>query len=220
MKSLKSSLSLPNLARVPDHLSTKKLSRRVYLSPATGNKHGLRSEDFVRVQGPLPNMFGDENYAFQIIDIDDPRYVEESMEMSKKLMQLFYDQQIMENEWRKTYKELLTAEQQQATLPITATHRSKETMANRVEKARKYLLTIQDQRDLFRTCIQEIWTRCDEIKAITKKEVDLENLRGEMSCRIRHQYSDDNDFWTQNFSVRSNSPSPKAHPGSPKWPRI
>jgi hypothetical protein len=47
-------------------------------------------------------MFGEEKYAFSLIDIEDPRYVEECAEHAKKLIHYFYDQQIIDLEWRNT----------------------------------------------------------------------------------------------------------------------
>ena len=59
--------------QVPDWLSTKMLSKKRYLGASTGNLHGLMGEEFLNTRWPLPKMFGDEKYAFSLIDIEDPR---------------------------------------------------------------------------------------------------------------------------------------------------
>lgn len=195
--------------KAPDWLSTHKLTSKLYLQPSTGNLHGLRSEDYFRVQWPMPRMFGDEKYAYQLVDIDDPRYIEESVQMGKKLVRLFYDEQIMDLEWRNTYKRLLLAEHRRATLAEAAQQRTKDKMDAEVVAAKKYLLELQDQRDLYRVCTEEIWSRCDHIKATIKGENDLERLRQEMTSRVKAKFPRDDAFWSTNFNVQSSGAGEK-----------
>ena len=49
--------------------------QRRYLAQSTGNLHGLQADEFHQTKWPLPRMFGDERYAYSLIDIEDPRYV-------------------------------------------------------------------------------------------------------------------------------------------------
>jgi len=190
----------PNI-KVPKYLDIHKLTRRRYLNPATGNRHGLRSEDFEDVQCCMPRMYGSERYAFQLIDIDDPRYLKEVMRMSKKLIRFFYDEQIIENEWRKTYKRLLSAEHQRDTLSKASSQKTITEMEKEATEAHKYMLILQDQRDLFQRCIQEIWDRCDHIKASIKKEADLDELRIEMTDRVKSRFPPGNHFWQKKFRI-------------------
>jgi len=196
------SQSLPGF-KPPSYLSTRNLSSKLYLPPSTGNLHGLRSEDYFRVQWPMPRMFGDEKYAFQVVDIDDPRYMEEAVAMGKKLIQLFYEQQIMDFEWRQTYKRLLLCEHRRATLAAECQQRTKDKMDAEVASVKKYLLELQDQKDLYRTCTEEIWARCDHIKSTIKGETDLEKLRREMTSRVKAKFPRDDPFWRTNFNVHS-----------------
>eukprot|EP00397_Hematodinium_sp_SG-2012_P052999 GEMP01063013.1.p1 GENE.GEMP01063013.1~~GEMP01063013.1.p1 ORF type:complete len:228 (+),score=33.02 GEMP01063013.1:30-713(+) len=213
-KTLSKSASVPagslcGIFRAPDYLSTKKLTKRRYLPPSTGNLHGLRSDDYLRAPWPLPHMFGDEEYAFEVIDIDDQRYLKEIVTLSKKLVRFFYDQQIMDYEWRKTYKKFLMCEHRRDTLSRDAAQKTKDKMESDVLTSKKYLLELQSQRDLLRACINEIWARCDDIKAVIKKENDLECLRKEMNIRVRDRYSPDDEFWNQAFNIRSSSTTPQ-----------
>lgn len=58
---------------IPEWLSTKSLTRRRYLPASTGNLHGLQAGEFHSTKWPLPKMFGEERYAYSLIDIEDPR---------------------------------------------------------------------------------------------------------------------------------------------------
>merc|ERR1719487_3225404 len=100
--------------KIPRYLSTNSLTRRRKLSNSSGNLHGYMAEDYTSINWPLPKMFGQEKYGYSLIDIEDPRHVKECARLSQKLIRLSYDQQIIDLEWRKTYKALLDAEQKNA----------------------------------------------------------------------------------------------------------
>lgn len=87
---------------IPDWLSVRQLPKRRYLTQSTGNLHGLSSGDFINTKWPLPKTFGSEKYAHSLIDIEDPRYLEECANMSKKLIHYFYDQQIFDLDFENT----------------------------------------------------------------------------------------------------------------------
>merc|ERR1712100_450258 len=70
----------------------------------------MGSEDYNSLCWSMPKMFGDEKYAFTLIGIEDPRYLTEVKEMGRKLTRLNYEKQIIDMEWRKTYKMMLQAE--------------------------------------------------------------------------------------------------------------
>merc|ERR1719436_742309 len=72
--------------------------------------------DYHSIRWPLPKSFGKEKYAYSLVYMEDPRYIRECAAMSKQLIRLQYDQQIVDLEWRKTYKALLDAEHRLATL--------------------------------------------------------------------------------------------------------
>merc|ERR1719396_176730 len=90
--------------KVPKYLSVHALTVRRKLSQSTGNLHGYLAEDYHQLNWPLPKMFGKEKYGHSLIDVEvkkraasqDHRYVKECAAMSKKLVRLNYDQQIVD----------------------------------------------------------------------------------------------------------------------------
>ncbi len=50
--------------------------KRLHLSKSTGNLHGLKCADYSDFYWPLNSMFGEEKYAYALVDIDDPRWDE------------------------------------------------------------------------------------------------------------------------------------------------
>merc|ERR1712187_492425 len=159
--------------------------------------------DYTQVNWPLPKSFGKEKYAYSLIDIEDPRYVRECASMSKKLIRLSYDQQIIDLEWRKTYKALLDAEHREATTGRDCKEKRKQELLKEVEDRKKYLLTLQEQKDVYEAAIKAVYTRCDSIKATIKKENDLEELRGEMEKRQKERVNSESSFWKAKFNIRS-----------------
>ncbi|CAD7925946.1 unnamed protein product [Amoebophrya sp. A120] len=185
---------------IPDWLSTKSLAKRRYLPASTGNLHGLQAGEFHNTKWPLPKMFGQEKYAFSLIDIEDPRYVDECASMSKQLIHYFYDQQIFDLKWRETYKQLIRAEKRRANLPALASNKAKDELDGNVKKFKKYLLELQEQRDLYQTKIDGIFERCAQIKRGIKKENDLEELRMEMTGRVKAKFAQEDGFWSTQFN--------------------
>jgi len=189
------------------------MSRVVRPDECTTNHHGIMTPDHLDVQWPLPVMFGQETYSFSLIDIPDERYAEEAAVMSKKLMRLFYDLQIIEYEWRQTYKRFLKAEERVANLTPGVLLKSREKAEKELADTREQLLRLQDQRDLFNSTIQKIFERCKEIKASILKEQDLEKLRTTLSDRVRSLFSEDDEFWKTKFKVHT-SHHKHHHPGN------
>merc|ERR1711957_111546 len=113
-------------------------------------------------------------------DIDDPRYIKECAGLSKKLIRLQYDQQIVDVEWRQKYKCLLDCEHKLSTLPHNATEKTKTVLKKDVTDNLASLSKLQEQKDLYQNEIDIIYARCDSIKATIKKENDLEELRYDM----------------------------------------
>lgn len=66
--------------------------------------------------------------------------------MSKRLVRLSYDQQIVDLEWRKTYKALLDAEHRNATLSVNAPQKAKDQLKKEIDGLMKYLLELQEPR--------------------------------------------------------------------------
>jgi len=153
---------------------------------------------------PLPKMFGQEKYGFSLIDIDDPRFLKECAGNSKKLIRLHYDEQIVDLEWRKTYKALRDAEHRMAT--AGSNDKTKELLKKEVQNHLKYLLELQEQKDMYQENVKEVYARCDTIKGMIKKENDLEELRMTLENHTRDRIPRDAAFWTQKFQVKS-SPS-------------
>lgn len=185
--------------KLPMHLSTKGLTRRRKLASSTLNLHGYMAEDYTQLSWPLPKMFGMEKYAHTLIDIEDKRYLKSCSEMSQRLIRLHYDQQIVDLEWRKTYKELLDAEKHLDTLgapmPVNGgdalTEKTKALLQKRIDNAKKYLLELQEQKAHYETEIQEVYDKCAAIKASIKKENDLEAIRSDMTKQTRDRIGAD-----------------------------
>merc|ERR1719221_2346718 len=161
------------------------------------------TEDYTQVRWPLPHSFGQEKYGFSLIDIEDPRYIKECATMSKKLIRLQYDQQIVDLEWRKTYKALLDAEHRQATLPANCQEKTKSVLKKEVDAHMKYLLELQEQKDMYDQNVKEVYEKCDSIKASIKKETDLEDLRMTMEKQTKDKIPGDGAFWKTKFNTHS-----------------
>jgi len=192
---------------VPKHLSVHALTRRRKLAASTGNLHGYMAEDYHQINWPLPKMFGMEKYGYSLIDITDPRHVKDCAGMSKRLIRLAYDQQIVDLEWRKTYNALLDAEHKLATLrpreglAEKMVNKTKEALKRDVDSAQKYLLELQEQKDLYQREIQEVYARCDAIKADLKKESELEELRLDMENRVQQGKPKGLEVETRRFNI-------------------
>merc|ERR1719456_1138079 len=133
--------------KIPRYLSVNGLTTRRKLSASTGNLHGFMAEDYKQLNWPLPRSFGQEKYGFSLIDIDDPRFLKECAGNSKKLIRLHYDEQIVDLEWRKTYKALRDAEHRMAS--SGKNDKTKELIRKEVESKKKYLLELQHQKDMY-----------------------------------------------------------------------
>lgn len=191
-------VAVPN---IPRYLSVNGLTTRRKLHPNTGNVHGYMAEDYKQLNWPLPKMFGQEKYGFSLIDIDDPRFLKESAGNSKKLIRLNYDQQIVDLEWRKTYKALRDAEHRMAT--AGKNDKTKELLKKEVSSHLKYLLELQEQKDMYQMHISEVTDRCDMIKGMIKKENDLEELRMTLENHTKDRIPHDAAFWKTKFNTRS-----------------
>jgi len=191
------------VSKIPKYLSVHALTKKSKLSASTGNLHGYMAEDYHQVNWPLPKMFGKEKYGYSLVDITDPRYLKECALLSKKLVRLSYDQQIVDLEWRKTYKALLDAEHRQDTLPVNAQQKTRDLLKKEVDGYTKYLLEIQEQKDLYETEIQTVYSRCDDIKLALKKERDLEELRVFMENRTKEKYAPESSFFSAKFDIHT-----------------
>merc|ERR1719456_563426 len=152
--------------KIPRYLSVNGLTSRRKLSASTGNIHGFQAEDYKQLNWPLPKMFGQEKYGYSLIDIDDPRFLKECAGNSKKLIRLNYDEQIVDLEWRKTYKALRDAEHRMAT--SGKNEKTKELLKKEVQGHLKYLLELQEQKDMYKAHSGEVKERCDAIKGMIK----------------------------------------------------
>ncbi len=174
----------------------------IHPDPCTRNAHGVMTPDHFHVKWPLPTMFGGESYAFSLIDISDPRFTMEAVAMSKKLIHLFYDLQIIEHEWRKTYKHFLETESRKDKLTPGVLQKSRDKANEDFNCAREQLLRLQDQRDLFEDTIQRIFDRCKQIKASIIKERDLERLRESLNECVKEKFPSGHQFWVSHFDVK------------------
>jgi hypothetical protein len=191
----------PAPAKIPRYLSVNGLTHRRKLSGSTGNIHGYMAEDYKQLNWPLPRMFGMEKYGYSLIDIDDPRFLKESAANSQKLIRLQYDDQIVDLEWRKTYKKLRDAEHRMAT--AGSNDKTKDLLKKEVNAHLKYLLELQEQKDMYQENIKEVYDRCDAIKGMIKKENDLEDLRMSLEWQTKQRIPEENAFWKAKFNTRS-----------------
>merc|ERR1711862_93138 len=191
------------IPKIPAYLSVLALTGKRKLSKSTGNLHGFLAEDYSQLKWPLPKAFGQEKYGFSLIDIEDPRFLKECAGMSKKLCRLSYDQQIIDLEWRNTYKKLLDAEHRKGTLPENVNPKTKTILEKEVAEHLKYLHELQHQKDMYQQEIQETYQRCADIKARIKKENDLEDLRLMMEKRELEKNGRESPVWKVKFNVRS-----------------
>jgi len=209
-----SSLSQPDAPDIPKHLTlknhpfTKKGEKPPQLHSSTGNLHGYMAEDYTQVNWPLPKMFGQEKYAYSLIDFKDGRYTKECGDMSQKLIRLQYDHQIIDLEWRKTYKALLDAEHRQSTLPANCQEKTKTLLKKEVDSTKDRLLELQHQRDLYEENIKQVYSRCDTIKATMKKENDLEDLRKGMEKSTKGKIHENSPFWRTKFNIKTQNARP------------
>jgi hypothetical protein len=188
---------------IPSWLKPKSIARRHKLDYLTDNQHCIRSIDYLDVQWHMPLMFGDELYSYSVVDIPDERYAEESAVMSAKLMRLFYDSQIIEAEWRKTYKQFLAAETRKAKLTPGVSQKSRDKADRELESAKDQLLRLQDQRDLYSSVIRKIYDRCDQIKHSLMVEKGLKRLRQDLTEKVAKCHpSEDDPFWSTKFNVK------------------
>jgi hypothetical protein len=187
----------------PHWLTTESLTKREYLSKATGNMHCLKSEDYTGISWPMPKMFGAEKYGFTLADIQDPRYVSKACLFSRKLTRLQYEKQIIDLEWRRTYKELIRAEHHERTLPPSASSKTRGMLETQIKEYKDYLLILQDQRDQYEDQLQQVQVECQQIKSTIKQENDLESLRREQVQRVKQAYGPGDEFWQSTFSVAS-----------------
>jgi hypothetical protein len=200
--------NLPKPSR-PRWLTTGSLSKRVYLATSTGNIHGLKSEDYNSLCWSMPKMFGDEKYAFTLIDIEDPRYLEEVALMGRKLTRLNYEKQIIDMEWRKTYKMMLQAEhhlssfRESSSLPQSVANKTKSMLETKITSYKDYLLELQEQKDSYESLAKEIYERCGEIKKTIRQENMLQELSEEMTDRVKSHYPQSDEFWQSKFNARS-----------------
>jgi hypothetical protein len=199
------------LPKVPAYLSVTGLTRRRKLSQSTGNLHAYLGEDYSQLNWPLPKMYGKEKYGYSLVDVEvkkraaskDHRFVKECAAMSKKLVRLQYDQQIVDQEWRNTYKLLLQAEHHQRTLPANAQEKTKTLMKANVASHMKYLLELQEQKDMYANAIKETYERCDAIRETIKKEAELDELREFMEDQTQSRIHPDSQFWRMKFNIKS-----------------
>lgn len=206
-----SSSPLEPLPKVPAYLSVNSLTKRRKLPKSTGNLHAYMAEDYSQLNWPLPKMFGQEKYGYSLVDVEvkgrkasrDARFVKECAQSSKKMVRLAYDQQIIDREWRNTYKALLRAEHHQATLPANATDKTKITLKKEVDNAMKYLLELQEQKDMYENQIKTVYDRCDSIKETIRKEAELDELREFMETQTKSRISQESPFWRTKFNIHS-----------------
>lgn len=117
------------------------------------------------------------------------------------MIRLNYDEQIVDLEWRKSYKALREAEHRMAT--SGKNDKTKELIKKEVQGHLKYLLELQEQKDMYQAQIGEVNERCDMIKGMIKKENDLEELRMTLENHTKDRIPQDAAFWKTKFNTSS-----------------
>jgi len=145
--------------------------------------------------------FGEEKYGYTLIDITDPRCTRQCAVMSKKLIRLAYDHQLVDLEWRKTYKNMLHAEHRLKTLPEFAPQKTVDSHKKEIEAHNKYLLELQEQKDMYAKEVSDIYAQCSEMKLALKKESDLEDLRMYMEGVTKKKVDAESPFWKTKFNI-------------------
>jgi len=191
------------IPKIPKYLSVNGLTSQRKLASSTGNHHGCQAEDYRQLNWPLPRMFGYEKYAYSLLDIQDPRFLKECAGNSKKLIRLHYDYQIVDLEWRKTYKKLNDAEHSYARSGEKCPVFAKTSMKKDVDNLMKYLNELQEQKDMYEQELAQVYDRCSNIKGMIKKETDLEDLRQTLEAHTRERIPRDAGFWKTKFNTRS-----------------
>merc|ERR1712050_303225 len=107
-----------------------------------------------------------------------------------------------------TYKALLDAEHRNATLPANCPEWRKANLKKEVDGHMKYLMELQEQKDLYEEEVKVIYERCDAIKATIKKENDLEELREHMERKQKERVGAESIFWKTKFNIRSSQNKP------------
>merc|ERR1712039_743575 len=101
------------------------------------------------------------------------------------------------------YKNLLDAEKRFNALPENCPDWRKTAIKKEVDGHMKYLLELQEQKDMYEDTIKDVYGRCDSIKATIKKESDLEGLRMEMEQKQKDRVGNESVFWRTKFNIRS-----------------
>jgi hypothetical protein len=202
------------LPRVPAYLSVNSITKRRKLPKSTGNLHAYMAEDYRQLNWPLPKMYGQEKYAFSLVDVElkgrperaaskDHRFVKETGIMSKKLIRLQYDFQIVDHEWRTTLKKLKDAEHKGRTCGENASQKTKDMFKKEEDDLKKALLSLQEQKDMHLQAIKDVTDKCDAIRTTIKTEADLDELREHMESQTKDKISADSAFWRTKFDIRS-----------------
>ena len=187
-------------------LSIKNVPSKIY-SRSTAGVAGstlVKDMDYINQKWSLPLQFGEENYAYTLIDIDDPRYAEECAAMTQKLIHFYSDRQIISLEWRRNFRLLQETEAKRACLPEVAPAKTREMLDNKINEYKERLLEVQDQRDAYDLAVQKVLVRVGQIKAALKKERDLEKLRKTLTDRVKAKFSEEDPFWKKQFDPHSN----------------
>merc|ERR1712232_1327906 len=159
-------------------------------------------------------MYGQEKYGYSLVDVElknrperaaskDHRFVKETGVMSKRLIRLNYDSQIVDHEWRKCLKRLKDAEHRSRTCGANAPQKSRDMFKAEEEAIKKELLALQEQKDLHLDAIKAVTDRCDAIKTTIKTEADLDELREHMEAQTKDKIASDSAFWRTKFDIRS-----------------
>jgi len=72
-----------------------------------------------------------------------------------------------------------------------------------VQQHLKYLLELQEQKDMYQAHVAEVNERCDLIKGMIGKENALEELRMTLENHTKDRIPHDAAFWKTKFNTRS-----------------
>ncbi|CAK0794117.1 unnamed protein product [Prorocentrum cordatum] len=76
-------------------------------------------------------------------------------------------------------------------------------MKKEVDGCLKYVLELQEQKDMYEQSVQDIYSRCSTIKSSKTTEKGLEDLRQHMEANTKDKIHNSSPFWRTKFNVKS-----------------
>lgn len=187
---------------VPDHLSIQSLPQKKYLPSSSNRPHCLKEKPYLEHVKPMPKMFGDERYAYTLIDIQDPRFQPFQVKYSEIFVGHQYDHNIIKAEWMKCHKKYVLAAKAFDSLPAGASEKAKQEKKELRDSLLAHLKELQEQRDQYEEYELAVNAHCKKIKENIGTEQSLERLRQLMTEEVRTAFNPSHTFWSTSFNPK------------------